>query len=91
MRIPASVYDAINRELEITAVRALPMDPLRRAALVAEEAGEALKCALDLTRASLPPGKVAPVRADLRLELVQTATMAVRVLSAMDEEDRGNE
>jgi hypothetical protein len=89
--VAVSAHQLITDELTATAHRQLPADPLRRAALVAEEAGEALKCALDLTRVSAPSRNTATIRAELRTELVQTAAMAQRVLIAMDEEDRGNE
>jgi NTP pyrophosphatase (non-canonical NTP hydrolase) len=92
--IPSSVYSAIQRELA-EAIKRHPTytsDPLRRAALVAEEAGEALQEALDLTRASLPREQFAPTRERLKNELTHTAAMAVKALIAMREEDEhGNE
>lgn len=50
-------------------------DNVRLAALVAEEAGEALKSALDMTRIGVT--KTGEVEAHLISELVQTAVMAV--------------
>jgi NTP pyrophosphatase (non-canonical NTP hydrolase) len=87
---PATVA-ALKKELALTSHRQCPADPLRRAALVAEEAGEALKAALDLTRSVKPDANTSKAREELRRELVQTATMALRVLTAMEEEDKGAE
>lgn len=78
----ANALSAVLDELARTKDRVLPTDPLRRTALVVEEAGEALKEALDFTRAPFTA-----VSWRLREELVQVAAMAVRVLGAMDEED----
>lgn len=62
-----------------------PTDPLRRTALVCEEAGEALREALDLTRVpSMPNNRITDCRSRLRAELVQTAAMAVRYIIEMD-------
>ncbi len=91
MRIAAPVIDWVEAEMDKSAGRRVPVDPLRRAALVAEEAGEALKAAVDLTRTSIPSHEIVSVRGELRDELVQTVAMALRVLMAMSDEDRGNE
>lgn len=82
-----AVDRAVTDELLLTSHRALPADPLRRVALVAEEAGEAVKAALDLTRPTLPAHDIAYKRKELRKELVQTVAMGLRVLEAMAEED----
>jgi hypothetical protein len=68
-------------------------DPLRRAALVCEEAGEALQAALDLTRevTGLPADEYAALRGHqvrmLRQELVEAAAAAMRALSMMEIEN----
>ena len=87
MRIPHSVASMVADELSLTQHRPLPADPLRRVALVAEEAGEALKEALDLTRPTLPAEDRAYRRKMLRIELTHTISVATRVLAAMVEED----
>ena len=83
------VLDIVLHELAVAeAVHpTYPSDPLRRTALVAEEAGEAVREALDLTRSSLPAAQLAPTRKRLERELIHTAAMAVKALIAMREED----
>lgn len=75
-------------------------DPLRRTAIMCEEAGEALKAAVDLTRdwamnttSMAPEAVIDKVRIDtqkmqddLYLEVIQTGAMAVKLLVAMIEE-----
>ena len=56
-----------------------PTDPLRRTAIMCEEAGEALREALDLTN----PNSSYNNKRDLRHETIQTAAMAIRLLQAM--------
>jgi hypothetical protein len=62
--------------------------PLRRAALVAEESGEALKEALDLTRGAARGEGVTAVaamlyRGRLYQELTECASMALKAMAAM--------
>ena len=69
-----------------------PRDYLRRVALVVEEAGEAMKEALDLTREApegYPLSGYRGSRVSLRKELVQTASTAITALLAMEQEDKG--
>jgi|PlaIllAssembly_1097288.scaffolds.fasta_scaffold94302_2 hypothetical protein len=99
-----SVKDAVTDDIEIEMAKSValhekhsvyPSDPLRRTALMCEEAGEALKAALDLTRrqrtgalSDIHTAKpVADMRKDLYTEVTQTAVMAIRLLQAMKEED----
>ena len=79
----------IIRDIEVEIARSeeqhpnYPVDPLRRTAIMCEEAGEALQTALDLTnwhRATPKSGT------RLRYEVLQTAAMAIKLLQAMDEE-----
>jgi hypothetical protein len=79
----------IEIEMARSAHRSLPVDPLRRAALVVEEAGEALKAALDLTRPNCDMSESARIslRQDLYNELKQTAAMAIRAMMAMAQEE----
>lgn len=79
--IPA-LSDVLD-EMIRTAHRDLPGSPLRRAALVCEEAGEALKEALDATRGQ---GHDYPAERRMYTELVQCAAMTLRVLNAMSKE-----
>ena len=85
MIIPLRVVTMIELELEKAAVSHpnYPADPVRRAAIVGEEAGEVLAAALDLTRA---PGAAFPPNANLRMELVHVASTAIRALIAMEDE-----
>ena len=81
----ARVWTQIMSEMaraEIAHPRYPVDDPVRCAAIVAEEAGEALGAALDLTR---PGGAVAPmaIAENLRSELIQTAATAIRALISM--------
>lgn len=65
----------------------VPTDnPVRLAALVAEEAGEALKAALDLTRKPLTAGSKEEDLAVVQLEteLRQTAAMALIALAVLN-------
>lgn len=88
------VWMLISTELE----RALekhpvtPKDPLRRTAIICEEAGEALREAVDLTRPpqgeTSHPGTYTEIRERLRHEIIQTGAMAFRMLLAMDAEDQ---
>lgn len=71
-----------------------PSDHLRRTAIMVEEAGEAIRAALDLTRdtTSGPDRSTkwyAEARANLRAELMQTAAMAIRQLVAMEQDAEG--
>lgn len=86
MKVMESVTVECNRAYREHST--LPADPLRRTAIVVEEAGEALQEALDLTRPSLPIRSRHLVREQLRIELTQTAAAAINVLVAMEEEDR---
>lgn len=78
------VADDLVAELQRTAKRDLPGSPLRRAALVCEEAGEALREALDATRGQ---GHDYEAEKRMYMELVQTVTMGLRVLTAMKREE----
>lgn len=62
-----------------------PSDHLRRTAIMVEEAGEAIRAALQVTRVGSPVHGYASLE-DLRQELVQTAAMCVRQLKVMAEE-----
>lgn len=86
-----SAFDLVKDEMVRMSDRLLPEDPLRRVALVVEEAGEAIKEALDYTRIprTNPSISVIVHRARIRIELAQTAAMAIRVLEAMLTEERG--
>ena len=83
----ARVLGTVIAEMRATGHRVCPVDPLRRVCLVAEEVGEAVKAALDLTRRSTQPCEIAELRAQLRRELIHTASMTMVVLVAMTEED----
>lgn len=64
-----------------------PQDDLRRAALVAEEAGELIQAALDATR----PDVVGPGllhASNMYKEACETAVMAIRLMIALREEGR---
>lgn len=81
------VVDELDRAMTIHP--RLPVDPLRRVALISEEAGESLKAALDLTRG----GPSTPLdtthdnlNEQLYAEVTQTAAMALLVMMAMREE-----
>lgn len=76
-------------EMERTTRRVLPSDPLRRVALIGEEAGEALKAVLDFTRGGTVPSRSYQNedREHVKSEVIQTAAMALRVLSVMLEEE----
>lgn len=89
MKIPPVVVAAIVSELD----RAeklhpnYPHDPLRRVAIVGEEAGEALRAALDMTRPSARAVEREYAKLGLVDELVQVASTAIRALIAFDEEN----
>jgi hypothetical protein len=93
--VTGDIYEEIVRSCEKHPQ--YPRDPLRRVAIMVEEAGEALKDAVDLTRpinVAGHPDYVAYVeselkqkRKDMRRELVQTAAMCVKALLAMRRED----
>jgi hypothetical protein len=80
---------AIWQEIVVELMRAerlhpvYPADHLRRTAIMVEEAGEALRAALDATRDA--PGY--PPTHQLKVELVQTAAMCIKQLRAMREEE----
>ena len=57
-----------------------PKDPIHMAAIMAEEAGEAVKASIDMVYHS---GNVA----DLMLEVAQTGAMAIRILMQFEEFD----
>lgn len=80
----ANALLAVTEELRRIADRPLPTDPLRRFGIVFGEAGEAFKEAL---KATAPGGPIARL-ADGRYELIQTAAACVRVIGAMDDEER---
>jgi hypothetical protein len=65
-----------------------PVDPVRRAAILAEEAGEAIAAALDLTRVGTPKTNLEELdlRSHLYEEAVQAAAMAIRLIVAMQRE-----
>lgn len=66
-------------------------DHLRRTAIMMEEAGEAVKAALELTRdGDSSPVEKLEMKEELRAELIQTAAMAIRQLVAMEVEDGGS-
>jgi len=68
-----------------------PVDHLRRTAIMVEEAGEAMKAALEATRPGpgYGPSPGYPPLNNLRDELVQTAAMCIRQLLAMRREEDG--
>ena len=87
MKINPNVLSAIESELD----RAegihpdYPTDPVRRAAILAEEAGEVVRAALDLTRPHKRMGYTAAgLTQKMYKEAVHTAAMAVRLLNAME-------
>lgn len=86
--IGRDVLSHVSAEMQRAAHRAAPDDPLRRAALVAEEAGEALQAALNLTR----PGTAQTdgLKHEFYTEMVQTAAMALRILIAMHMDETGD-
>ena len=86
----ARVLLLVIDELKRTELRPLPVDPLRRVALVNEEAGEALQAALDYTRGSADTILDPRHRERMRTELVQTASTAINALAAMVREDETN-
>jgi len=93
-----SILTEIEAELYKSASRVYPLSHLRRTALMVEEAGEALKEALNVTREShfAAEGHTTPPRrysesdflVRLRRELIQTAALAIRQLTEMEIENR---
>ena len=85
--IEGAVWDRIMTEYDRSCIKhpIYTSDVLRRVAIIAEEAGEAVKAALDLTRPSNPDYTL--LRAELREEVVQTAAMCVKMLMMMERED----
>lgn len=76
----------VMAEIRRTQDRRYTNDVVRRVALIAEEAGEAMAEALDMTRETTTGY---PAHRDaLYTEIVQTATMCLRALAAMNREDR---
>lgn len=64
------------------------IDPVRRVGIIVEEAGEAMREALDLTRpgVSLREDEKDNIKSNLYKETVETAATAIRLLKAMHEE-----
>lgn len=93
------IWTQIQAEIERAAAKhpRYPTDPLRRTAIMVEEAGEAIQAALDLTRdwainttgltSEQTADKMRRIVDDARYKLfdetVQTAAMAIRLLVAM--------
>lgn len=83
----SDVMDEIQRS--VTKHPFYPTDPLRRTAIMMEEAGEAIQAALDLTRTT--PDARQSALPDLRIkdrhrlyeETVQTAAMCIKLLASM--------
>lgn len=84
----------VMKELDLSIAKHphYPADPLRRTAIMAEEAGEAIKAAVDLTRppieqsthgAPLTNFELSVMREALYKELTQTAAMCIKQMSAM--------
>lgn len=88
MRISSRIIADIESEMEWAESKHpnYPSDPLRRVALICEEAGEALKTVLDLTRKYHTLSDTAILTSCLQVEVRQTAVMAIRLLQAMGEE-----
>ena len=63
-----------------------PADHLRRTAIMVEEAGEALKAAVTLTRQDSPASRYEFLVSDLVTELIHTTAMAFKQLIAMEKE-----
>lgn len=77
----------ILAELSATNHRVYPIDSLRRTALMCEEAGEALKAAIDVTRpGGYGLGQEQFHQERLFKETIQTGAMAIRLLVAMIQE-----
>jgi hypothetical protein len=64
-------------------------NPVRSAGIICEEAGEAMKDALDVTREGNNPSRRDYLRIALRTEIVQVAAMAILWLEMMENEDQG--
>lgn len=90
MKIPHNIIADIEVELDVAEKLHpnYPNDPLRRVAIVGEEAGESLRAALDLTRGYHCPSESARIRRHLQMELTQTAAMAIRALIAFGDDGR---
>ena len=85
----ASALTMVLDEMERNQQRILPKDPVRRAALICEEAGEVIKRALDFTRGEtvpLPTGQNED-REEMKSEVIQTVAMSLVILRAMLEEE----
>ncbi len=75
--IPEDAIDLIFHELTKAERKfpTFPVDPIHDVAIMIEEAGEAMKAALDMQYRNGPI-------ADLRMELAQTAAMCIRCMTA---------
>jgi hypothetical protein len=91
MREWAVLQGEIITEIKSGDHRPYPKDMLRRAALVAEEAGELIKATVDLTRDV--PGTVPGegLRGRVYNEAKQTAAMAIKLMAAMRADQREDE
>ena len=100
MELPdaGNMIDAVLADLKAELLRSARLhqhytfDPLRRSALVVEEAGEALQAALDLTRPIPDPATVSMerltwLRNKLYQETIETAAMAITHAAAMKMEE----
>jgi hypothetical protein len=66
-----------------------PSDPLRRTCIMMEEAGEAMKAAVDVTRYPITPEELTEKQQELWNEMVQTGAMVIKNLLAMiDDRER---
>lgn len=76
-----TVFNSITEELEraVSKFPEFPTDPLHALAILGEEYGELNKAVLQFT---YEPHKTS--REEIRMEAVQTATMAVRFLLSLD-------
>ena len=84
----AEAWWAIIMELQSNK-RALPTEALRRTALMTEEAGEALKAALDVTRYPITPEELVAKQNELWNETVQTGAMALaNLITMIDDRER---
>lgn len=89
MKIDARIVKSLEHEL--TRAEKLhpdyPFNSLRRTAIVCEEAGEALKAALDLTRNTHSLATRRRLTNRVHTELTHTAAVAIRALIAMAEDE----
>ncbi len=76
-----SVYNSITEELEVAVLKfpEFPTDPLHALAILGEEYGELNKAVLQYT---YEPHKTS--QEEIRMEAIQTATMAVRFILSLD-------